>query len=466
MEQPPDHDLIAQTLAGDKQAFGELVARYGRDVYTLVAQMVRYPEDAEDLVQETFVRAFTHIGELKDPKSFASWLKSIARNLTRMWHRRRYVQLRLQEMLGNASAEMVNNGNQVDPSELNKVIRKALHALTEAHRQVIVHHYFKGYTYLETAQLLKLKKETVRSRLQKARHRLREEIISMNGQDIQKQTFELTREDINVLRWASKFASRDEKRLILQGVYLDTGGGIVVSDGRRLLTWHSDRLKEISAPVLLGPIFDVEIPQADRATLSIKEREAIVSIPGKKDVTVPFIEGSYVQYEQVIPKEWNIQVKVRTDQLLTIIDLIGDHIVTRHPTNGEGMWKYQPQVEIHLSVPHGTLTLVKSPGMDYNRMDEKGKSHYWKGDQVEGVDWKFTTSIPAQIETDETEFRIGANPTYLSDAVRALQTVPSEDVYLRLIDPLKAMIFSPVQHPDRKSLLMPLRLMIPDDNGG
>jgi len=74
--------------------------------------------------------------------------------------------------------------------------------------------------------------------------------------------------------------------------------------------------------------------------------------------------------------------------------------------------------------------------------------------------WTFSTSIPAQIETDGPEevFRIGVNHTYLRDMIHALGLDPDEALELRFIDPLKAILFLPVRHTDRKGLLMPLRM--------
>jgi len=352
-EHPADRDLIARALAGDQRAFAVLIRRYARAVYARLSRTVRYPEDAEDLAQEVFVRACTQLERLRDSDRFAAWLRAIADNEARMWHRRRLVQLRLEEMLEAQGTDPATDNAEI--RRLQATVREALRSLTEAHRQVIVHHYFKGYTYLETADLLGLDVEVVRSRLQKARQRLREEIISMNGQKTQPQTFELGREELHVLRWAARFASRDENRRILQGVCLDTGGKMVVTNGHVLLFWTSERLSRITTPVILGPWFEMEVPEADRGTLSIEEQRAVIRLPGQKDRVTGIIPGSYVDYNAVLPTTWAIRATVATEALLKAADLIADHLAPRHPTDPEGTYQYVPTVSTSRNVTNWRL---------------------------------------------------------------------------------------------------------------
>ncbi len=99
MERPEDRDLIEQTLAGNQRAFAVLVERYGREVYARIGRWVRYPEDVEDLAQEVFIRAYSRLGQLREVRRFPAWLRAIADNTARGWHRRRIVQLQLGEAL-------------------------------------------------------------------------------------------------------------------------------------------------------------------------------------------------------------------------------------------------------------------------------------------------------------------------------------------------------------------------------
>ncbi len=468
MERPEDRDPIEQILAGNQRVFAVLVERYGRDVYARIARSVRYPEDVEDLVQEVFVRAYSGLGQLRDADRFPAWLRAISDNTVRGWHRRRIVQLRLGEALeAEWAAEMGGSEDEAEARRIRAVIRDALRSLSEAHRQVIVHHYFKGYTYVETADLLGLKVDTVRSRLQKARRRLKEEMTSMRKTDTPMQAFELTREDLNALRWGTAFVSQDENRPILQGVCLDTGGRIVATDGARQLIRTAEGLQKIAAPVVLGPWSEVEIPDAERATLSIGEEGAVLQVQGEPDRTIAIIEGPYVKYESVIPTDAPFGcVTVSSGDLLEAVDLIGEYLAPRHPVDQEGTWRYSPMLEIRLSVPDQMLSMVTTRDMGYVWMpDGKLRSYDPQKDPGEGPpvgasDWTFVASVQAQVTIDGPEevFRIGVNHTYLRDIVRAMEAGPEGDLVFRFMGRLKPILISLGERTDRKALLCPLRM--------
>lgn len=255
---------------------------------------------------------------------------------------------------------------------------------------------------------------------------------------------------------------------ISEGVYLDTGGRIVATDGHRLLLWTSENLNEIGAPVLLGPWREIEIHDADRATLSIGIEEAVLRIPGEKDHTIPVMEGPYPKYEQVFPTTWTIRATLTTGALLEAIELIAEHLAPQHPVDSEGTWEYLPQVELRLSVPEQTLSLITTRDMGYMRETPDGKKQSYQlqredaeENPPDGVpNWTFITSIQAQIGTNGSEdrFRIAVDHMYWRDAVRALETDRDEALDIRFIDPLKPILCTPVHHPKRKTLLMPLRM--------
>ena len=167
MEQIEDSALIARILDGDRKAFAVLVQRYSRYVYAQIARSVRLVDDVEDLVQIVFIKAYENLHQLRKPDRFRPWLHSIIRNAVNSHHRRRAVQLRLEETFYPEPATHAEE-------EIKHIVRAALHVLSAEHRQVIAHHYFKGYSYAETADLLNLTVETVRGRLRRARLKLKE----------------------------------------------------------------------------------------------------------------------------------------------------------------------------------------------------------------------------------------------------------------------------------------------------
>ncbi len=191
-----------------------------------------------------------------------------------MWQRRRLTQLDLLERIETAPAP--------DPEErkIRGLVREALGRLSAAQREVIVHHYLKGYSYRQTAALLDLKTDTVRSRLQKARSRLQKEIIAMSESSCT-QIFELTAADLAGLRHLARFQADDPDRSILECVCLDAGGRMVACDGARLLNWSSAGLISLASPVILGSVDSEAVPQvvgSHRQTHAWQQRMGQVQI--------------------------------------------------------------------------------------------------------------------------------------------------------------------------------------------
>jgi RNA polymerase sigma-70 factor (ECF subfamily) len=165
-----DSNLVQQALAGDPEAFAALVHRHGPGLYARLLRQVRSPAEAEDLLQEVLLRAYARLEQVQDPSRLGAWLGVLADNQVRQWRRRRWVQLRWQEQLSASGERLFLPAEEPSPlAEQKALVRAALSRLSAAYRQVLVHHYLKGYSYQETAQRLGLPVETVRSRLQKGR---------------------------------------------------------------------------------------------------------------------------------------------------------------------------------------------------------------------------------------------------------------------------------------------------------
>src|SRR5215213_4123479 len=84
-----DAELIERVRAGDREAFGPLVARHQGRIYQLCYRVAGNSPDAEDLAHETFVEAYLKLEQLREPAKFGAWLRALALNLCRMWYRRR-----------------------------------------------------------------------------------------------------------------------------------------------------------------------------------------------------------------------------------------------------------------------------------------------------------------------------------------------------------------------------------------
>lgn len=452
-----DQRLVEKTIAGDRHAFNLLIEQHGQEIYAHVARKVRYPTDVEDLTQEVFLTAFSQLHRLRDRDRFSFWLKAIADNLIRMWYRRRYAQLRWEDMLSHEGEDGQTREEHLEGQEIRIALRAAIGHLSAIQQEVLSYHYFKGYTYEETADLLDLRVNTVRSRLQKARTRLKKEMIEMQDKALPSQEFTLNSDDLRALRWAVKFASIDPNRPVLQGIYLDAGGKIVSTDGHRLFLWTTESLESLATPVLVGPWNDVEIPQMESATLVLGATEVNLKTSGGTGVVIPIMEGPYAKYEQVIPPDGPIHAIVSTGDLLEAVDQIAVQLKDRHPEDLQGKWTYKPQVEIRLSRIDQTLSLLTTSKMGYHLREEGNSS-----DDVPegGAVWTFITSIQAQISIPDEEdlFRIAVNHDFLRDVVQALEVEQKTEIEVSFTDSQKVIQFILVDDMGRKTLLMPMRM--------
>ena len=136
-------ELIEQAKAGDTKAFGILVERYQRRVVGVAMAVVHDQDDALELAQESFVRAFENIGKFESRSSLSTWLYRIAANLAIDFRRREgsHTMLRGEEgefELGRLTSERGNSFAEAARSELNQRLRGALKELTPEHRAVIL----------------------------------------------------------------------------------------------------------------------------------------------------------------------------------------------------------------------------------------------------------------------------------------------------------------------------------------
>lgn len=271
-------------------------------------------------------------------------------------------------------------------------------------------------------------------------------------------TYDLTAQDLRALFWATRFVSTDESRHKLQGVCLEPGGRVVATDGARLLLRTLEGTEDFEKQVVLGPGFEMSPPHPERATLSIGEKQAFLKAGGEDDLVIPIIDEPYVNYEAVIPEMGDRIVRVSSDELLQAVDLIAEHLVPRHPV--DGVWTYSPQVEIHFSEAQQALSLITSRDLGYRVAKEKADKPVSNDDAPwAGVPyWRFTTTLDAQVKLGDSPepFRSSVNHAFLSDAVSGIETGRMLDVFFT--DPMKALLFVSKDCPDRKAILMPMRI--------
>ena len=163
-----DSDLIRSVVDGDVDAFGALVETYQHVVYSVALSVVGEPSAAEDVAQETFLTAFTRLGQLRDPASFPPWLRRIAVNAAKMWLRNRKPGETLPET-GLATAR--------EEGGLRSEIADALASLPEQKRQVAILCYLDGASRREAALFFGVTEATLRKRLHDAKRLLQRRIV-------------------------------------------------------------------------------------------------------------------------------------------------------------------------------------------------------------------------------------------------------------------------------------------------
>ena len=182
-----DARLIDETLAGDTDAFGQLVRRYQDRLYNSMVHVVGSREEAEDVVQDAFVRAFVKLDTFQRASAFYTWLYRIAYHVSISRRRRRRPGLSVDATRERTGDEPVDDGQtpeeRVERAERVEQVHRALGELNEQHRAILVLRELEGYGYESISEILDLPIGTVRSRLHRARMQLRDELKQIFQED-------------------------------------------------------------------------------------------------------------------------------------------------------------------------------------------------------------------------------------------------------------------------------------------
>jgi RNA polymerase sigma-70 factor (ECF subfamily) len=180
-----DEDLVARSRDGDLDSFNQLVLRWERPIYALAYRVLGREEDARDVCQETFLRAFRSLGGFKGQAKFSSWLYRIALNLCRDWIRR---ERRSPIMQAPEGVDVIELASEQGPSEsieelvnrkvLSERVARAMRMLSEEQRTAIVLKEYQGLTFQEIADLLGCPLSTVKTRLYQGLTVLRRELAN------------------------------------------------------------------------------------------------------------------------------------------------------------------------------------------------------------------------------------------------------------------------------------------------
>ena len=178
-----DEELVARSMTGDTESFNQLVRRWERPIYALAYRTIGRDEDARDVVQETFLRAFRSIKGFKGQAKFSSWLYRIALNLCRDWMRR---ERRNPVMLAPEGVDLIEMATESGPTEsieelvgrnvMSEAVARAMRVLPEEQRTAIILKEYQGMTFQEIADTIDCPLSTVKTRMYQGLSVLRREL--------------------------------------------------------------------------------------------------------------------------------------------------------------------------------------------------------------------------------------------------------------------------------------------------
>lgn len=191
-----EKELVAKAKQGDLAAFEALIIKHEKIVFNVALRMMNHSEDAKDISQEVFLKAYRSIGNFDERSAFSTWLYRITHNtcIDEMRKRKGKQNYSLEEGLesedGIMQRQIADEGDTPEESllrdERKGEILQALETLSEEHKAAIILRDVKGLPYEEIAEILDLSLGTVKSRISRARNHLKTEILKIRERNEKK----------------------------------------------------------------------------------------------------------------------------------------------------------------------------------------------------------------------------------------------------------------------------------------
>ncbi|MBD3218838.1 MAG: sigma-70 family RNA polymerase sigma factor [candidate division Zixibacteria bacterium] len=182
---PPDEELIRKALSGEQDAYQALLQRYQKAVFHIVVKIIRNSDDAQDLVQETFMRAFNTLESYRSEYRFSTWLCKIAANCSIDYLRKKKIKAYsmdkpYQTKNGAVEVELEDKGANPEEHFLRKQrimsIEEAIKGLPPKYKQVIVYRHHDDKSYEEISRIMGIPIGTVKARIFRARELLKKKL--------------------------------------------------------------------------------------------------------------------------------------------------------------------------------------------------------------------------------------------------------------------------------------------------
>jgi RNA polymerase sigma-70 factor (ECF subfamily) len=169
-----DNALILRCKRGDRQALGELIKDYERPIYNAAYRILGNPDDAADVTQTVFLKAFERLDQYNPDYKFFSWIYRIAVNES---INQRSRSKHLQTLEDEDIADSANPEDAVDANSMSRIIQAGLMELQENYRVVVVLRHFSDMSYKDIGEILRIPEKTVKSRLYSARQLMKTQLM-------------------------------------------------------------------------------------------------------------------------------------------------------------------------------------------------------------------------------------------------------------------------------------------------
>lgn len=174
-----DLDLVARARRGKVEAYNLLVSRWEKRIFNYLLRLVGDREDALDLSQEVFLKAYQHLGRLEDSSRFAPWLFRIAHNEAFS-----HLRARKPEDVLEGDPAQPSRGSRLLPIEVSLAVERALERLSEDQREAVLLKIYQGFKFDEMAEILSCPVSTVKSRLYTALDLLKETLAPIDTRGV------------------------------------------------------------------------------------------------------------------------------------------------------------------------------------------------------------------------------------------------------------------------------------------
>jgi RNA polymerase sigma-70 factor (ECF subfamily) len=179
-----DQQLIADSLLGDERAFGQLLSKYLTPVYNFIVGLTRDRIVAEDLAQETFIKAWKNLARFDQKRNFKTWLFAIAKNTTYdFFKKKKSIPFSFfEDAEGQSTLDMIDD-EEISPEELlekeekKEIIEAAMQTLSEQYRTLLLLAYQEDFSLTEISEILGVPYNTIKSRHQRAIKLLKQALI-------------------------------------------------------------------------------------------------------------------------------------------------------------------------------------------------------------------------------------------------------------------------------------------------